>query len=123
MPIGAYKTEWQQGDPIGKSWLRKTSRWLAGMSSPDGSLYISHNENGIAITANQTTSSAATSTGATYNFLQTSVDLMPTMQIASGYLQVRTKRVRLNVSGNTISIAAAATYGDWVSAVRAGCTP
>jgi len=70
-------------------------------------------------------SATPTDTGGTlFRVAATALDLVPGLQIASGYLQIRTKKIRLSFTGpNTLTVIAAATYGDWVSAVRAGCTP
>lgn len=179
MPLAGYNTVWRKGDVITAEWLRATAQMLNGMSSPDGSVRITHNQTGICLSVNQTSASdeesdfsasqtpltpydvstgggylyarprqprlqrtfhgatsegyfdyrvgsaTPTATGGTlFRVAGTALDLVPGLQIASGYLQIRTKKVRLSFTGpNTIGIIAAATYGDWVLAVRAGCTP
>lgn len=42
-----YRTFWKRDDPITAEWLERTSRWLEGMNSSDGSILVTHNDGGI----------------------------------------------------------------------------
>ncbi len=64
--------------------------------------------------------SATANVSATLFTVSTStVDLLPESRVNGLYLQHRQKLVKLTISGNppTISLAAAATYSDWVNGI------
>jgi hypothetical protein len=45
--------EWKQGDIPGFRWLRQVSMWIAGITSPDGTIDVIYNNEGIALSINR----------------------------------------------------------------------
>ena len=117
MTRAQYNEWWTRDDDITAEWLGQTSRWLGGMNSTDGSVIVTHNENGINLQVSPLSSGSSTSS-TPITVSATQVDLAPQTQLSGGYLQTRLKKLSLSFANNHLSLVAAATqYGAWVNGV------
>ena len=83
-----YKEWWKRDDDITAEWLGQTSRWLGGMRSSDGSVIVTHNENGINLQVGPGNYGIPATSSATPLDGRHSVTLIPSGAAATAYMQL-----------------------------------